>query len=70
MFSSYTWLSIRVVWHLNLCLIFFVQEDPLLPPDKKEISSRVWSAQLVEQQTFNLRVCCGFESKLRFILDL
>ena len=54
MFSSYTWLSIRVVWHLNLCLIFFVQEDPLLPPDKKGISSRAWSAQLVEHQTFNL----------------
>ena len=54
MFSSHTWLSIRVVWHLNLCLIFFVQGDPLLPPDKEEISNRVWSAQLVEHQTFNL----------------
>ena len=56
MFSSYTWLSIRVVWHLNLCLIFFVQGDPLLPPDKKGISSRAWSAQLVKHQTFNLCV--------------
>ena len=26
----------------------------MLPPDKKEISSRVWLAQLVEHQTFNL----------------
>ena len=59
MFSSYTCLSIREVWHLNLCLI--VQGDPLLPPDKKGISSRVWSAQLVEHQTFNL---CAVGSKI------
>ena len=30
------------------------QADPLLPPDKLEISSRAWSGQLVEHQTFYL----------------
>ena len=40
----------------------------MLPPDKVEISSRAWSAQLVEHQTFYLwawvRVQCRASSQI------